>query len=308
MSVSSLSRRCGMLVAVLVLSCAARTGAGEGRINTLTDAEKRAGWCLLFNGKDLDGWKIAENKNAFSVKDGILVVKGRRGHLFYSGDVSGATFKDFHFKADVMTKPKANSGLYIHTAFQKGGWPRKGYECQVNNTHKDRKKTAGIYGVKDNFKAVAEDHEWFHYEIILTGKRIQTKINGETIIDFTEPENHNVRGWPDRRVSEGTFAIQAHDPGSEVHYRNIKVKTPETVKSAKSKYPAASGRTKPAPSARAAKDAGDAKAERLFKMARQAEKMGQRSAAASLYSRVVGQYPESSFAKRAGEKLKSLRK
>ncbi|MHC4507068.1 MAG: family 16 glycoside hydrolase, partial [Planctomycetota bacterium] len=238
--------------------------------------------------EDLDGWKIAENKNAFTVKDGILVVKGRRGHLFYSGDVCNAAFKDFHFKADVMTWPKANSGLYIHTAFQKGGWPRKGYECQVNNTHKDRKKTAGIYGVKDNFKAVAKDNEWFHYEIILTGKRIQTKINGETIIDFTEPENHNVRGWPDRRVSEGTFAIQAHDPGSEVHYKNMMVKTPETEKSAKSKYPAASGRAKPA--------------------ARQAEKMGRRSAAASLYSRVVRQYPESAAAELARERLKSLRK
>lgn len=308
MNVGGLSRRCGMFVAVLVLSCAARTGAGEGRINTLTDAEKRAGWCLLFNGKDLDAWKIAENKNAFSVKDGILVVKGRRGHLFYSGEVSGATFKDFHFKADVMTWPKANSGLYIHTAFQKGGWPRKGYECQVNNTHKDPKKTAGIYAVKDNFKAPAKDFEWFNYEIILTGKRIRTKINGETIIDFTEPENHNVRGWPDRRVSEGTFAIQAHDPGSEVHYRNIKVKTPETERSAKSKYPAASPAREPAPSARAAKDAGDAKAERLFKMARQAEKMGQRSAAESLYSKVVRQYPDSTAAGLARERLKSLRR
>lgn len=232
MNVKSFSFRCRMSIIALALFPAALR-AEEGKINALSGAEKRDGWRLLFNGKDLEGWRAAENKDAFKVKDGVLVVKGRRGHLFYSGDVCNATFKDFHFKAEVMTKPKANSGLYFHTAFQKSGWPRKGYECQVNNTHKDRKKTAGLYGVKDNYKAPVKDNEWFLYEIIVAGKRIRTKINGKTIIDFTEPDNHKVKGSPGRRLSEGTFAIQGHDPGSEVHYRSIKVKTPETERASR---------------------------------------------------------------------------
>ena len=59
-------------------------------------------------------------------------------------------FKDFHFKAEVMTLPKANSGIYFHTKFQPDGWPKAGFEAQVNNTYaKDPKKTGSLYDVED---------------------------------------------------------------------------------------------------------------------------------------------------------------
>ncbi len=43
------------------------------------------GWISLFNGKNLNGWTASENKATFSVRDGIILVKGPRSHLFYSG-------------------------------------------------------------------------------------------------------------------------------------------------------------------------------------------------------------------------------
>ena len=193
-------------------------------LNVLTDAEKRDGWHLLFDGKSLAQWRAAESKDSFSVKDGELVVKGKRGHLFYAGPVKAAIFKNFHFKADVLTRPKANSGLYFHTAFQDNGWPRMGYEAQVNNSGKDPKRTGGLYGAANNMKPVAQDNTWFHYEIIVSGTHVVVKIDGKTITDYSEAKDVDFPGWPGRRLSEGTFAIQAHDPGSEVHYRNIKVK------------------------------------------------------------------------------------
>lgn len=193
-------------------------------LNVLTDGEKRDGWHLLFNGKNLEAWRAAESTNSFSVKDGLLVVKGRRGHLFYAGPVKDAMFKNFHFTADVLTKPKANSGLYLHTEFQAKGWPRKGYEAQVNNSGKDPKRTGGLYGAANNMQPVAKDNTWFHYEIIVNGTHVLLKIDGKTITDYSEAKDVNFSGWPGRRLSEGTFAIQAHDPGSEVHYKNIKVK------------------------------------------------------------------------------------
>ena len=52
-------------------------------------------------------------------------------------------------EAEVMCKPKSNSGIYFHTKFQPDGWPQQGFEAQVNNTHGDRKKTGGLYNVKD---------------------------------------------------------------------------------------------------------------------------------------------------------------
>ena len=182
-------------------------------------------WTPLFDGKSLEGWKVNESPETFSVKDGELVVKGNRAHLFYVGPVNKADFKNFELKAEILTKPGANSGVYIHTEFQDTGWPAKGYEIQVNNTHKDPKKTAGVYAVQDNFTAPAKDDEWFTMEIKVEGKHIVTKVNGKVISDFTQPEDWTPpKGMPGRLISHGTIAIQGHDPGSEVHYKSIAIR------------------------------------------------------------------------------------
>ena len=188
-------------------------------------AAESADWISLFDGKTLDGWKTSENPQTFSAKDGELIAFGDRSHLFYDGPVQNHVFKNFEFQADVLTKPGANSGIYIHTTFQPSGWPEKGYEVQVNNTHKDPKKTAGIYAIKDNFVAPVKDDEWFKISIKVEGKRIVTKVNDKVISDYTEEEHpQRPKSFAGRLLSEGTFAIQGHDPASEVHYKNLKVR------------------------------------------------------------------------------------
>ncbi|MHC4632579.1 MAG: 3-keto-disaccharide hydrolase, partial [Planctomycetota bacterium] len=94
-------------------------------------------WYSLFDGKSLNGWRAGENKGTFTVREGMIVVDGPRSHLFYVGPIENANFKNFEIKAEVMTKPSANSGIYFHTKYQETGWPDKGYEVQVNNTHSD---------------------------------------------------------------------------------------------------------------------------------------------------------------------------
>lgn len=182
-------------------------------------------WISMFNGRNLDGWKVNENKDSIRVDDGMMVIDGPIAHAFFVGSGGKADFKDFHFQAQVKTMKGANSGIYFHTKFQASGWPSKGYECQVNNTHTDVKKTGGLYGIKDNFEAPAKDGEWFDYDVIVKGKHIVIKINDKTIVDYTEPDNAKREGqFKDRLISSGTFAIQAHDPKSVVHYRNMRVK------------------------------------------------------------------------------------
>src|SRR5262245_20496187 len=66
-------------------------------------------WVSLFDGKSLSGWKASENQATFTVKDGAIVVFGPRSHLFYVGPVANHNFKNFEFKADVMTTPGSNS-------------------------------------------------------------------------------------------------------------------------------------------------------------------------------------------------------
>ena len=188
-------------------------------------AEPAGAWISLFDGKSLDGWKANEKPETFSVQDGAIVVRGDRAHLFYMGPVQNHDFKNFEVKMDIMAKKNANSGFYIHTEFQKDGWPAKGYEIQVNNTHSDPKKGAGLYGVKDNATAPAKDDEWYTMTITVEGKRIVTKVNGAVIVDYTEEESVKGPGQlKGRFLSNGTFAIQGHDPGSEVHFKNIAVR------------------------------------------------------------------------------------
>ena len=62
----------------------------------LIAAEK--GWTSLFNGKDLTGWKVNENVDTFTVKEGAIVASGPRSHCFYVGDFHNHTFKDFELR------------------------------------------------------------------------------------------------------------------------------------------------------------------------------------------------------------------
>lgn len=181
-----------------------------------------SGFESLFDGRTLGGWKASENVDSWRVVDGAIVCHGPRSHLFYVGPDAAkpADFTNFHFKADVMTKPNSNAGIFFHTAFQEEGWPQVGYEMQVNNSHKDPVRTGSIYNVVKNFVPPAKDDAWFAQELIVQGKRITVIVDGKTLFEFVEPEG--VTGT--RKLSHGTFALQAHDPGSEVHFRNLRVK------------------------------------------------------------------------------------
>ncbi len=182
------------------------------------------GWISLFDGKSFNGWKAHENKDTFSIRDGMIVVDGPRSHLFYVGPVNNANFKNFEFKVDVMTKPNANSGIYFHTEYQESGWPAKGYEVQVNNSHSDWRKSGSLWAVRDVREGV-KDNEWFTEHIIVKGKHIVIKVNGKTVVDWIEPENWTPpEGMPGRKISSGTFALQGHDPKSVIYYKNIRCK------------------------------------------------------------------------------------
>ncbi|NLK42321.1 MAG: DUF1080 domain-containing protein, partial [Planctomycetes bacterium] len=188
---------------------------------------KADGWFSLFDGKTLNGWRASENKDTFNVQDGMIVVNGPRSHLFYTGPVMGANFKNFEFKAEVMTKPKANSGIYFHTEYQETGWPDKGYEVQINNSHSDWRRTGGLYAVQDVRQSPAQDNQWFTMHIIVRGQRIIVKVDGKVVVDYVEPEGISETGYPSmpgRKLSSGTFALQGHDPESVVYFKNIMVK------------------------------------------------------------------------------------
>jgi hypothetical protein len=191
-----------------LLSCASSKAPGND------------GWISLFDGKSLSGWKVGENPETFTIDSGRIKVHGKRAHLFYSGNLSDTGFTDFHFKTEVMTTPGSNSGIYFHAQYQEKGWPSTGFEVQVNNSHTDWRRSGSLYAINDVRETFVKDNEWYTQEIIVLGKSVTVKLNGNTVMQYTESEN--IEGK--KKLSNGTFALQGHDPMSKVYYRNIQVK------------------------------------------------------------------------------------
>ncbi len=206
----------GVLGAIATLTPA--TGAEKGEKGSTDD-----GWIVLWDGKTFKNWKASENKDSWIIENGAIVAHGPRSHLFYVGPE--APFKNFIFEAEVMTTPGSNSGIYFHTKYQDSGWPSYGFEAQVNNSHKDPKRTGSLYGVVNVSEPPARDNEWFKMRITVKGKRIIIEVNDKKVVDYTEPPNAKpASGQFKRVIGEGTFALQAHDPNSKVYFRNLRVK------------------------------------------------------------------------------------
>lgn len=186
-----------------------------------TDSEE--GFVKIMDGKTFNGWKIAEEKaNSWKIEDGAFVAKGDRSHLFYVGDEK--PFKDFELKVEVMTEPGSNGGIYFHTKWQENGWPKAGFECQVNVTHSDWKKTGSLYDIANLGVTPAKDNEWWTQHITVKGNKVTVRINDKVVLEYNEPPGAQPGKDFMRKISEGTFALQAHDPKSVVRFRNIRVK------------------------------------------------------------------------------------
>ena len=220
---------CSLVTLLLSLICFAdeKTDAGDG-------------WISLFNGENLDGWKHMAyrrgqggHEGSFQVRDGMIVAHAKPGisHLFYVGEVNDGVFKNFEFKADVMTKPNSNAGIFFGAGPAVGSLAR-GCEVQVNNTYtRDKIKTGSLYRVQDNLRAPARDNTWFTMHIVVRDPHVMIKVDNKTIVDWTKPEGwRGIRGadpgygGPNCELGGGTFALQAHDSQSVVYYKKLRVK------------------------------------------------------------------------------------
>ncbi len=184
-------------------------------------------WQTIFDGETLNGWqKAGENPESISVENGTIKCSGARSHLFYEGE-----FKNFEFEAEIKAAEHSNSGIFIHTKYQKEGWPENGYEIQVNNSyrgsvkHPERRKTASIYNIRNVYYPLANDNEWFKMRIKVVENFIEVFVNDVKVNEYIEPENAwRWKGGEKWKLGKGTFALQAHDPKSTIWFRNIKMK------------------------------------------------------------------------------------
>lgn len=189
-----------------------------------------ADWENLFDGRTLDGWRASENPGSFKVVNGELACDGPRAHLFFAGKDGSANFKNFELSVEIKAMPGANSGVFFHTEYQEKGFPAKGFEAQVMNSrhgeggYLENKQSGSLYGVRNVYKSMARDGEWYTMTVLVRGKQVQVRINGTLLVDYIEPAQPPQSGGRGRRIDHGTFALQCHDPASKVFYRNIRVR------------------------------------------------------------------------------------
>jgi len=186
-----------------------------------------SGYVSLFNGKDLTGWKASANPDSFKVENGAIVANaiGQPSHLFYDGSVGNHSFKDFDLRLDVLARYRSNGGVYVMTEFQPQGFPGKGFEIQVNNSHSDRIRTGSLYHVVDLSNIPGKDDEWIPMEIKAQGDTITIALKGQEVVHWTQPADWQSNyDTASRKIAPGTIAFQSHDLYSVTAYSNIRIK------------------------------------------------------------------------------------
>ncbi|WP_316813528.1 sialate O-acetylesterase [Pedobacter heparinus] len=217
-----------------------------GKVNQLTDQEKKKGWELLFDGKDPDiKWRsINEDtfpKEGWEVRDGMLVLlPGRKGRDI----ITREQFCDFELVMDYKLADSANTGIkYFVSALKKlkGGTELNGPEFQLiddfkHETIKDNKSpetsTGSLYLLyAPQHKALNKPGKWNQVRIVATGKHVEHWLNGQKILSYergSEELRKLVAGTKFKEYQDygetGIGYILLQDHGDKAYFRNIKIR------------------------------------------------------------------------------------
>jgi len=188
----------------------------------------------LFNGKNLDGWSVAENNGSepppFVVKDGLLQTNhGGKGFLWYSGHKIGNATIRVVYK---MSNDKGNSGVFIRIPDKPPSEDfaiNHGIEVQIDNRDNEYHCTGVLYSMtKAKARPYKPAGEWNTMEITLQGPRTIVKVNGVLVTDYDgkAPVPPKKQEWePDRgpRPDSGYIGVQHHDDEAVISFREISV-------------------------------------------------------------------------------------
>jgi hypothetical protein len=173
----------------------------------------------LFNGTNLDGWKLtdANAKSGWSVENGVMTNRPTqeegKPHINYGNLRTAAEFEDFNLKLETNIPKGGNSGVYL----------RGIYEIQVADTAGrglDSHNMGGLYSrITPKVSAEKPAGEWQTMDITLCDRHLTVKLNGQMLID-NEPIMGCTGGalWSDE-FKPGPIYLQGDHTG--INYRNI---------------------------------------------------------------------------------------
>jgi hypothetical protein len=169
----------------------------------------------LFNGKDLSGWEVYGTEKWY-VEDGLLVCESgadkKYGYL-----ATEKFFKNFDITVEFLQESNGNSGLFFRSTIE--GTKISGWQCEVAPKGND---TGGIYEsygrgwlkqIPDDKENILKPGEWNKLRVRVEGDRVQTWLNGQTMVDFSDTKIGQ---------ANGSIALQIHDGGGiKVKWRNL---------------------------------------------------------------------------------------
>jgi hypothetical protein len=201
--------------------CAAvASGLAAGCQPAREDSTREGSTVPLFNGHDLTGWE--GDTLLWLVENGTIV--GRSPGISYNDFlVTTKSFADFVLRLQVqLVDNVGNSGIQFRSERVSGSMEMIGYQADMGAQY-----WASLYDESRRRETLAAPDsalldrllrlgDWNDYEIHANGPHMQLKLNGETTVDYTEPE-------PDIALS-GRIGLQIHSgPALEVRFRNIEI-------------------------------------------------------------------------------------
>jgi hypothetical protein len=227
------------LVAVAITLAVSAFRPFQNKDNTLSAAEKKAGYILLFDGKNTNGWRSYNNKPS----DGWEIVNGeihnKETGVQHRADLTTVEeYGDFELLVDWKVGKSANSGILYRVIEGDRASYETGPEYQLIDDHgyhaklEDWQKSGADYAMHPPSAIASKPAgEYNHTKIIVKGAHVEHWLNGQKVADFDfwTPEWNALKAkgkWKDAKeygmAKKGHIALQDH--GGGIWFKNIKIR------------------------------------------------------------------------------------
>jgi hypothetical protein len=242
-----MSRKIAVTAAIVAATCAVALGcicstafAQGTRMNTLSAADKKAGWKLLFDGKTTSGWHNYKKTSVgpgWLIKDGILSRTADTSVV--AGDLlTNEKYKNFDFAVDWRISEGGNSGI-IYRLTEDNDYPwQSGPEMQIldDKRHADGKLTitsaGSAFAIYPAPRGVVHPAgQWNAARIVVRGNHVEHWLNGRKLFSYelggadwaAKVAASKFKSMPNYgKATEGFIALQDH--GDKVEFRNVRIK------------------------------------------------------------------------------------
>ena len=213
------------------------TDAAQQQANTLTDAERRAGWRLLFDGTTLDGWRRYQGDTvpaAWRVSDGTINKTVPTRDI-----VSREQFSDFELVFDWRVATGGNAGVFYRATeeYDRVYWSAPEYQLLDDPNAPDGRdpltSAGSAYGLYPAPRGVVKPAgEWNTSRVVARGTHVEHWLNGTKIVEYealspdweAKVKASKFKDWPNYgRATRGHIAIQGDHRG-DLALRNIKIR------------------------------------------------------------------------------------